>query len=445
VELMFLFDHLAFALLDAGHVDSELTHSQSEFTAAPRHSSSRSTAISPKIKRLKELPLDAERDRWEIAICAGLADVTILTSGYAAAEYERHLTRRYEIAERLGDATQLFFSLVGVSVLATFLLELRKAREIGGRLLALADEALDPRMQLEAHGSLANILWHLGDFRDAREHCRRGLALFAPNEHLPAGREHWRAAFQFYDCLCAATLGFSDEGLQRSLEFLARARERALPLPLAFATNCVSTVFVWRRESEQALKYADALVTLTVEQGFSNWHSFAQIDRGHALALSGKGDEAIAAIKSAIASYEATGAVVPGWMHSSLAFGYLAAMQPAEGLRVVAKGLEVGDKTGDAEAKSELQRLKGELLLMCDSTATAQAETSFHAAIDTSREQHARLSELRATMSLARLLAKQGHLDEARAMLAEIYGWFTEGFDTADLKDAKALLDELSA
>jgi predicted ATPase len=132
-------------------------------------------------------------------------------------------------------------------------------------------------------------------------------------------------------------------------------------------------------------------------------------------------------------------------MHSSLAFGYLAAMQPAEGLRVVAKALEVGDKTGDAEAKSELYRLKGELLLMGDPTATAPAETSFRAAIDTSREQHARFSELRATMSLARLLAKQGRRNKARAMLADIYGWFTEGFDTADLRDAKALLDELSA
>ena len=235
-----------------------------------------------------------------------------------------------------------------------------------------------------------------------------------------------RAACLFYDCLCAATLGFPDEGLQRSLEFLAWARGRALPLPLAFAMNCASTVFGWRRESGEALKYADALVTLTVEQGFSNWRSFAQIGRGNALALSGKGDEAIAEIKRAIASYEATGAVVPGWLHSSLAFGYLAAMQPAEGLSVVAKGLEVWEKTRDAEAKSELHRLKGEPLLMCGPTTTAQAETSFRAAIGTSREQHARLSELRATMSLARLIAKQSRRDEARAMLGEIYGWFTE-------------------
>ena len=396
------------------------------------------------LERLKELPPDAERDRREIAIRTGLADVTILTGGYGAAEYERHLTRRNEVAERLGDAAQLFYSLVGVSVLAVFRLELRNALEIGRRLLALADEALDPRMQLEANGALANILWHLGDFRGAREHCRRGRALFAPNEHLPPGKEHMRAACLFYDSLCAATLGFPDEGLRCALEFLAWARQRAQPLPLAFAMNCLSTVFVWRRETGQALNYADALVTLAVEQGFSNWHSFAQIDRGHALALSGKGDEAIAEMKSAIASYEATGAVVPGWVHCSLAYAYMAAKQPAEGLRVAVNGLELGDKTGDAEAKSELHRLKGELLLMCDPAASDQAETSFRTAISTGREQHARLAQLRGTTSLARLLAKQGRPDEARTMLAEIYNWFTEGFDTADLKDAKVVLDELS-
>ena len=229
-------------------------------------------------------------------------------------------------------------------MLAAFRLELRKAHEIGGRLLALADEALDPRMQLEAHGSLANILWLLGDFRGSREHSHKGLALFPSNKHLPSGKEHMSAACLLYDSLCAATLGFPDEGWQRSLRSLAHARERAQPLPLAFALNCVSTLSLWRRESVEALKYADALVTLTLEQGFSNWHSFAQINRGYSLALLGKVDEAIAEIKSAIGSYEATGAAIPGWVHCSLAFAYLAAKQPTEGLRVVVNGLELGDK-----------------------------------------------------------------------------------------------------
>jgi hypothetical protein len=224
----------------------EQAHQRSTFEEA-------ATYFEDALERLEGLPPDAERDGREIAIRTGLADVTILTGGYAAADYERHLTRRYELADRLGNATQLFYSLVGLSVLAAFRLELRKAHEIGGRLLALADEALDPRMQLEAHGSLANILWLLGDFRGSREHSHKGLALFPSNKHLPSGKEHMRAACLFHDSLCAATLGLPDEGWQRSLESLARARERAQPLPLAFALNCVSTLSLWRRESLEAL------------------------------------------------------------------------------------------------------------------------------------------------------------------------------------------------
>jgi class 3 adenylate cyclase len=396
------------------------------------------------LARLERVPANADRDRREIAIRTGLADVAIITRGYAATEYEHHMSRRYELAERLGDAVQLFYSLVGVSVLAAFRLELKKAREVGGRLLALADQARDPKMQLEAHGSLANILWLLGDFRGSLEHSQRGIELFGLNEHLPSGKEHMRAACRFYAPFCAATLGFPDEGLRQSKEFLARARERSEPLPLAFALNCVSTLFVWRREGEEALKFADALLTLSMEQGFSNWQSFARIDRGHSLALMGKGEDAIVEISRAIASYEATGAAVTGWMRCSLAFGYLVAEQPTEGLRAAIKGLEVGEQTGDAEAKAELNRLKGELLLMLDPTASSEAETSFRIAINIARLQDARLLELRATRSLARVLTSQGRREEARPMLAAIYNWFTEGFDIADLIDAKALLDELS-
>jgi hypothetical protein len=403
------------------------------------------TYLEDALGRLEDLPASPERDRKEIAIHTGLADVTIVTSGYAAAEYERHLTRRHALAERLADSTQIFYSLVGISVLSAFRLELSKAREIGGKLLAIAEQARDAQMQLEAHGSLANILWLMGDFIGSREHSEKGLALFALSEHLPSGKEHMRAACLTYSSFTTAALGFPEQGLRRALKFLAWAKERAQPLPLAFALNCVATVSEWRREGSEGLQYSDALLALTAEHGFSHWYSFAQIGRGQAFALLGKANEAITEIKSAFRSYEATGARVPGWAYSSLAFAYLAAERPEEGLGVAAKGLELAEKTGDREAISELHRLKGELVLMNDSSATAEAEASFSLAIAAAREQYARFPELRATVDLARLLAKRGKRNEARAMLGEIYGWFIEGFDTVDLKEAKALLEELSA
>ena len=337
--------------------------------------------------RLKNLPDDAERSRKEIAIHTGLADVAIVTSGYAAADYESHLTSRHELAERLGDATQVFYSLVGISVLSAFRLELSKAREIGMKVLALADRALDPAMQLEAHGSLANILWLLGDFVGSREHSEKGINLFARNQRLPSGKEHMRAACLFYASLCAAALGFPDEGLRRSLDFLSWSREKTNPLPLVFALNCAATVFLWRREGNKALEHTDALLALTAAHGFRNWHSFAQIARGQALVLLGKTDEAVAELKSGLAAFEATGAAVPGWAYAALGFGCLAAQQPAEGLRVADNALQISDQTGDAEAKPELHRLRGELLLGCDRTDTAEAESSFRTAIDAAREQ----------------------------------------------------------
>ncbi|MBV8454626.1 MAG: hypothetical protein JOZ29_20485 [Deltaproteobacteria bacterium] len=188
------------------------------------------------------------------------------------------------------------------------------------------------------------------------------------------------------------------------------------------------------------MEYADAQLAVAAEHGFRSWHSFGQLVRGQALALSGKADEAIAQTKGALDSLAAAGAAVPGWAYANLALSYLAAQRPEEGLRIAVKGLETADHANDAY----LYNLHGELLLMSNSAKASDAEKSFRAAIATAYKQCAKYAELCATTNLARLLLKQGCRDEARAMLAEIYNWFTEDFDTADLKEAKALLDELS-
>jgi len=396
------------------------------------------------LTRLNDQPPGAERDRKEIAIQAGLGNAAIVMSGYAATEYEHHLTRQYELAQRLGDTTQIFYSLVGMSVLAAFRLELGRALDIGWKLLGIADHEHDPNMQLGALGSLANVLWLMGDLLGSRQHAEKALGLFTHQQHLASDDEHWRSACQFYACCCTAALGFPDKGLRQALEFLASARERTQLIPLSFALNSVATISEWCGEAAQALKYADALLALAAEHGFTNLHSFGQILRGQALASLGKAHEAIAEIKEALDSLEATGAVISGWAHASLAFAYLAAEQPAEGLKVVAKALGVAARTGDGEAKPELHRLHGELLLIRDPIDAAAGEASFREAIAVARKQDAKFPELRATLSLARLLNKQGKRAEAHAMLAEIYGWFNEGFGAADLKDAKALLDELN-
>jgi tetratricopeptide (TPR) repeat protein len=244
--------------------------------------------------------------------------------------------------------------------------------------------------------------------------------------------------------MTTTSLGFPDKGLRQALKFLVSAEEHAQALPLVFALNGVATISAWPGEAVQALKYADDLLALTAEHGFSNWLPVGQFVHGLALALLGRADEAIAEIKTAFDSYEATGAVIPGYAYANLALAFLAAKQPEEGLRVAAKALEVSVWTSDAEAKVELHRLHGELMLMSNSAQIDGAEASFRAAIETARKQRVKFHELRSTTSLAQLLRNTGRRDEARTILAEIYNWFTEGFDTADLKAAKALRDELS-
>jgi tetratricopeptide (TPR) repeat protein len=412
--------------------------------AQQRSSYSQSAAyLEQALTRLEDQPLGPERDRREIAIRMKLGDATMVMNGYAAAEYEHHLTRRHELAQRLGDTTHIFYSLVGMSVQAAFRLQLSKAQDVCWKLIGMAEHEHDRDMQLEAHGSLAHLLWLMGDFLASREQAEKGVGLFAHMQIVPAGKEHMMAACRLFACLSTAALGFPDKALQQALAFLTSARERGPLVTLAIALNCIGTISLGRRDGAESLKYADALLAVAYEHGFSTWYLFGHLVHGQALALLTKADEGITEIKTALDSLEGIGFVTPGWMHSCLAFAFLAAKQPEQGLKVTAKALEVAANTGDAGAKPELHRLHGELLLMGDSTKTAEGESSFRAAVDLARNQCARSAELRATMSLARLLTKQGRRDEARTMLAEIYNWFTEGFDTADLKDAKALLDQL--
>ncbi len=393
---------------------------------------------------LEKLPPGAERDRKEIAIRAGLGDAAIVMNGYATAEYEHHLARRYELAEGLRDTNQIFYSLVGMSVLAAFRLELRKAQDIGWKLLGIADHEHDPNLQLQAHGSLANVLWLLGDFTAAREHAEKGLSTVAHEPALPAGEEHLRAACLYFTCLCTHALGYPDKALRLALEFLASSRERGQLLPVAFALNGLATVLAWRGEGVEALKYSDALLALTAEHGFSNWNYFGQVIHGKSLGLVGRAEDGVKEIKTALNSIVSTGATVPGWVNASLAFSLLTAHQPSEGLKVVTAAVDLGDQTGDAEAKAELHRLRGELTLMASPVDLAAGEASFRAALDISRKQIAKSAELRAAISLTRLLMQQDRPAEARATLSGVYDWFTEGFDTADLRDARTLLDQLN-
>jgi len=241
-------------------------------------------------------------------------------------------------------------------------------------------------------------------------------------------------------------LGYPDQALKRGDEALALAQRLAHPFSLAFAEFVVIVLRQFRREARVAQEYAESMIALSTEYGLTDQLGWATTLRGCAMAEQGCHEEGIAQIQEGLAATRATGAEL--WRPQvlcSLAEAYREAGRFGDGLSALAEALAATDEQGARAFEAEIHRLKGELLLREDHSSPAEAQRCFQRAIEIARKQSAKSWELRATTSLARLLARQGRRDEARATLAEIYGWFTEGFDTADLKDAKALLDQLNA
>ena len=259
--------------------------------------------------------------------------------------------------------------------------------------------------------------------------------------------------------------GYPDQALGRSHEALTLAHEMSHPHNLANVLFFAAVLHQCRREGPASQAQAEAAIALSMEQGFGFLLALATILQGWALAVQGPGEEEIAQIRQGLAAFRATGAELL-WTYYliPLAEAYGRAGQAGEGLTVLAEALAAVHKTGERCWEAELYRLKGELLLQQavgrgtlpidpvnpsawaspELSLAAESEACYRQALDIARRQQAKSLELRAAMSLSRLWQQQGQREAARQQLAEIYGWFTEGFDTADLQEAKALLEELS-
>jgi adenylate cyclase len=240
-------------------------------------------------------------------------------------------------------------------------------------------------------------------------------------------------------------LGHADQALTRSGAALAIAGELKHPPSLASVVAWTALFHSSRREVRKAREHAEATITLAKELGFPFRLAEGQIVRGWALVAAGEMAAGLAELREGIDTWRATGAELSRtWWLALLAEAYERAGQPEPGLAAVADALEMANKAGERLFEAELHRLRGSLLLECDKTgAVDEAEGCFRQALAVARRQQNRLIELRAATSLARLRGAEGRRAEAYDLLAPVYGWFTEGFDTADLKDAKALLDEL--
>ncbi len=405
------------------------------------------SSLTAAIDLLQRLPESPERIQQELLLQLAVGPALIAVKGQAALETERAYTRVRELCERVGDPPEFFPALFGLWVVYLSRGELRTAYELAEQRLRRAQSAHDPALLMYAQSALGATSYWMGKFLPAREHFEKASSLYDSERHrLVTFRYGGRDAG--VRCLSYAAwilwhLGYPDQALKRGKEALALAQGLSLPLSLAGAELWVCVVYHLRREARAAQETAEGLIALSAERGLTEFSAYATMLRGWAMAEQGRNEEGIAQIQEGLAAVRATGTeLVLPYDLCLLAEACRETGRLEDGLSALAEALSIADRTGVFEA--EMYRLKGELLLRQDHSNVAEAQICFERAVEIARNQSAKSPELRATMSLARLLEKQGKREQAQTMLAEIYGWFTEGFDTADLREAKALLDELS-
>jgi TOMM system kinase/cyclase fusion protein len=413
------------------------------------------------LELLPTLPDTPERAQQELDMLTILGPALIDTRGQAAPEVLQAYARAREICQQVGETPQLFQVLRGLWLFYMLRLELRTAQELAEHLLTLAQHVGDPALLLEAHFALGGSLNYRGEFAAAQAHYERGIALYDSQQHRGHAFRYGQDPGVFCRGYAAVTLwwlGYPDQALQRSHEALTLAQELAHPFSLAYALVFAAWLHQLRRDEHLTHERAEAILALAAEQGFAILVAWGTFLRGWALAErspepgagQGQREEGIVQMQQGMAAFRATGAEANRPYFLALVAEAAAKVgQIEEGLTLLAEALAVTNDKGERRWEAELYRLKGELLLQSgvrgpesgvSTPHSAEVEACFRRALDIARQQQAKSLELRAAMSLSRLWQRQGKRAAAHQLLAEVYHWFTEGFDTPDLQEAKALL-----
>ena len=399
-----------------------------------------------------------DRARHELALLVTLGVPLLMTKGYAAEDVERTYARARELCRQVGDSPQFLPALAGLFRFYIVRAEFQTARALGEQILGFARRTGDPLIFLVAHSLMGVLFLSLGELDAARAHLENGIALYDPRRHRfmasvygddPGVTCHCFAA------MCRWLLGYPDRALSHVQTALTMARDMGSPYCETFALDFATWIHVLRREQRAAQTFVDALPSIAVEQGFQFLLADSRVLSGWILAAQGMGGDGLQQIHAGIAAYQATGALMSRPAHLKLlAKVYAEAGQVGDGLGALADALAVVEHTGERTYEAELYRLRGELTLSMSRPSTrkgriasgsaAQAEACFQKAIEVARRQQARSLELRAATSLSRLWQRQGKRQQAHDTLREIYGWFSEGFDTDDLRDARTLLAALA-
>jgi predicted ATPase len=398
---------------------------------------------------LKALPDSQERRQQELVLQVMRGSALTALEGHAAGDVAQAYARARELCEQVDDTPRLFPVLLGLGWFYLLGGSLDAARDVGKRLASMAEASRDPAIRLAAHNVLGAACFNGGEFETALDHFDRGIALYDPAAHSPLRSSAFRNVLDpGASCTAHAgwtlwMLGCPDRAAVRMREACALADTIAHPFTTAHAYRFAAGFHLSRRERDAAGECADASVAVATEHGFGAVLKAATFLQGWAIAEHGRGEDGIARMREALAVCREMHAesLLPAYL-AWLAEVYVEIGRADEALALVSEGLASGQRSGCHYWTAELLRLKGILAL---ASSAEEAASSFQEALTIARRQRAKSFELRAAMSLGRLWRTQRKAAEARALLSDVYGWFTEGFETADLIEAKGLLDELAS
>lgn len=397
---------------------------------------------------LATLAESPERDAQELQFLNALGTAYQSAKGYGAPEAGPVFRRARVLCDRIGQPAQRFVAMWGAWAWHSTIGDLRLCMQQAAEALNYAECIDDPGMKMEALFLSGLTMFYRADFAGALDHCRRAVA-----DYDDRGRTKKWAKYlgqdsgvthRLYIALALWHLGFPDQALNASREALTLARTVGHPCTLGVAGHHTAWLYQACRLSIETVAATEEESAISAEQEFALWRATAMLDKGGGIVLQGRPEEALPLLVKGLHDYRATGAEcsVPYYL-SMLGDAYAQIGRFHDARKALDEGLAIAAKNDDRVQEAELYRLKGELLLV-ESDNQAAAEDCFRQAIDTARRQQSRAWELRATVSLGRLLQRQGRRDEAHTALAVVYGTFTEGFTTPDLMDAAALLQEMA-
>ena len=400
------------------------------------------------VSQLELLPDTPERARRELPLQVTLGIQLQVVQGYASAEAERTYQRARALSEQVQEDQPLFLVLWGLWMLYEVRSDLKNSRELAERLYALARRAQDQDRLLQAHMALGITSFSLGDLAATREHSAQGVALYDAARHRGHSDLYGqdpKVGCHSFAAVSLWLLGYPEQAQCHSHEAVVMGEELGHPTTRTLALYFAAMLRQYRGETSAVQECAQLTTVIATEHGLSLWLANSLVMGGWAHAEQGAYAKGISMLRQGLTDWAATGALT----HRTYFLGLLAdalsrSGKYEEGKSVLDEALALMQSTGTFFYGAELHRLYGELLLRqrTHDAAWREAEACFGRAFAVARQQQAKSFELRAAMSMARLYQRQGRAIDARPMLEECYNWFTEGFDTPDLQEAKALLQQ---